>query len=85
MVQTLVKLIIEIVKEKDAQQSIKIIDNIDDLLTEQPKFMTPIVENLLVVFTDIIQCEEFDESVRIAAVNCIGTMCKNMPAVVKTS
>lgn len=37
--------------------------------------MTPCTEELLTVFTDIISCEEFDESVKIAAVNYVGTMC----------
>lgn len=78
-------MIIEVVKEKDAAQSIKIIDSIDDLTSEQAKFMSPYTDDLLTVFSDIISCEDFDESVKIAAVNYIGTMCQKMPAAIKTS
>lgn len=37
--------------------------------------MTPLTNDLLTVFTDIVACEDFDEGVRIAAVNYIATIC----------
>ena len=37
--------------------------------------MTPYTDDLLTVFSDIISCEDFDDSVKIAAVNYIATMC----------
>lgn len=37
--------------------------------------MSPYTDDLLTVFSDIIACDDLDESVKIAAVNYIGTMC----------
>ena len=37
--------------------------------------MTPFVDDLLTVFTDIVSCDDFDENVKIPAVNYIATMC----------
>lgn len=37
--------------------------------------MTPFTQDLLTVFSDIISCDDFDENVKIAAVNYISTMC----------
>lgn len=76
MLKPLTQLMVEVVKQKNQEQGVKIINTFDDLVIFQPKFLVSSCEELVFLFTEIFASEEISDPVRIAALNFLSSYAK---------
>ena len=77
MIKPLTQLMVEVVKQKNQEQGVKIINTFDDLVIFQPKFLLSSCEELVFLFTEIFASEEISDAVRIAALNFLSSYAKH--------
>ena len=85
VVQNLIEIMVEMIKNQDESQGLKMIRSFDELASFQPKFLLPFVENIVFVFTEMFASEEVPMPVRIAAMNFFITFSEKNGMALKKS
>lgn len=83
--QTLLDVTVEIIKQNDQQDSLKIISNLHDLTTAQPKFVAAFIEKILFIITEVIHSDQLSEAIRISCANYLVTLGQTNTQALKNS
>ena len=83
--QALLDVTIEIIKQNEEQESLKLISNLHDLSTSQPKFVGAFIEKILFIITEVIHSDQLSEATRISCANYLVTLCETNTQELKNS
>lgn len=85
VVEKLIQLMVEMIKNNDESKGLKMVQAFDDMASFQPKFLLPFTESLVFLFTEMISSESVPHSVKVAALNFFLTFSEKNPMALKKS